>query len=362
VWCATQNAESALASVAQVAGLPTDKCEVHKTILGTGFGRRSRNDYVIQAVLIAKEMPGTPIKLIWSREEDIQHSTYHPITQCRLRGGLDSAGNLTALHLRVAGQSIMHSFGRLFHGVDPIALEGYAPGGQSTLGYAIPNLLVDYAMRNPHVPPGYWRGVNINQNAIYLECFIDELAHAAGQDPLAFRRRLMADHPAHRAVLDAAAARGGWGQALPAGHGRGLAAFMAYGSYVAACADVSIDGGRLAIRRVVVAIDPGHAVNPALIERQIEGCVCFGLSALIYGECTVKDGRIEQSNFHDYQSLRIAAMPEIVPIVMPSGGRWGGAGESPIAVAAPAVLNAVFAASGRRLRTIPLKNHGIALG
>ncbi len=362
VWCPTQNAEGALASVAEAADLPTDKCEVHNVSIGTGLGRRSRSDYVIQAVAIARQMPNTPVKLIWSREEDFQHGTYHPITQCRLRGGLDAEGNLTALHVRVAGQSIMSSFGRLLNGGDPLALEGFAAQGQARLGYAIPNLLVDYAMRNTHVPPGYWRGVNTNQNVLYLECFMDELAHAAGEDPFVFRRKLMANYPKHLAVLDAVAARAGWGRPAPNGAFRGLAASMGNNSYVAACAEVSLTaGGELTIHRVIAAIDPGYAVNPAQIERQIEGSIFFSLSALIYGACTVKDGRIEQSNFNDYDCLRLATMPEVESIVMPSGGFWGGVGEPVTSVAAPALLNAIFAATGRRYRTVPLKNNGITL-
>lgn len=218
-------------------------------------------------------------------------------------------------------------------------------------------------MRNAHVPPGYWRGVNTNQNVLYLECFMDELAHTAGQDPLAFRRNLMANHPKHLAVLNAVAERTGWARPAPKDVFRGIAASMGNGSYVAACAEVSVSGdGKLTIHRVVAAIDPGYAVNPAQIERQIEGSIFFSLSALIYGACTVRDGRIEQANFHDYDSLRLATMPEVESIIMPSGGFWGGVGEPTTSVAAPAVLNAISAATGRRYRTVPLKNHGITLG
>jgi isoquinoline 1-oxidoreductase subunit beta len=363
VWCPTQNAEGAFAAVLEASGLPADKCEVHRTFLGTGFGRRGRSDYVVQAVLIAKQMPGTPIKLIWSREEDMQHGTYHPVTQCKLTGGFDSGGNLDALHVRISGQSILAALfpARLQNGKDPAQFQGLAPRGDAAIGYTVPNLLVDHAMRNPHVPPGFWRGVNINQNAIYLECFMDELAHAAGQDPLAFRRKLMANHPKHLAVLDAVADRVGWGKPAAPGVFRGIAQHMAYGSYVAACSEISISGdGKLKIHRIVAATDPGYAVNPAQIERQIEGSFVFGLSAMMYGEITVKDGRVEQSNFHDYESMHIAAMPKVESIIMPSGGFWGGVGEPTICVAAPSVLNAIFAATGQRYRTIPLRNHGIS--
>jgi isoquinoline 1-oxidoreductase beta subunit len=217
-------------------------------------------------------------------------------------------------------------------------------------------------MRNPHVPPGFWRGVNINQNAIYVECFIDELAHAAGQDALEFRRKLMATHPKHLAVLNAVAERGGWGKPAPKGVFRGLAQMKAFNSYVAACAEVSVSGGnKVKVHRIVCATDPGYAVNPAQIERQIAGSFVYGLSAVFDQECTVKNGRIEQTNFNTYNSMRIAQMPKVEAIVMPSGGFWGGVGEPTICVAAPAVLNAFFAATGKRIRSFPLKNHGITM-
>ena len=363
VWCSTQNAEGAFAAVLEASGLPADKCEVHKTFLGTGFGRRGRSDYVTQAVLIAKQMPGTPVKLIWTREEDMQHGSYHPITQCKLTGGFDAAGNLDALHMRISGQSILTVIfpSRLQNGKDPATFQGLAPSGEAAIGYSVPNLLVDHAMRNPHVPPGFWRGVNVNQNAIYLECFMDELAHAAGADPLEFRRKLMAKHPKHLAVLNAVAERAGWGKPAPAGVFRGIAQHMGYGSYVAACSVISISAdGKLKIHRIVAATDPGYAVNPAQIERQIEGSFVYGLSAMMYGEITIKDGRVQQSNFTDYDSMRMAAMPKVESIIMPSGGFWGGVGEPTICVAAPSVLNAIFAATGKRYRTIPLKDHGIS--
>ena len=214
-------------------------------------------------------------------------------------------------------------------------------------------------MRNPHVPPGFWRGVNLNQNTLYLECFLDEVAHASGQDPLELRRKLMVNHPKHRAVLDAAAARAGWGRPAPDVEGqkvyRGLAQTHGFGSYVAACAEVSVShDGALKIHRIVAATDCGHAVNPQQIEAQIEGSFVYGLSAALYSACTVKDGRIEQQNFHQYPLMRIDAMPKVESIVMPSGGFWGGVGEPTIAVAAPAVLNAIFAATGKRIRELPL--------
>jgi len=365
VWTGTQNGEGAFAAVLAASGLPAAKCDVHKIMLGGGFGRRGRTDYVTQAVLIAKQMPGTPVKLLWSREEDMTHCSYHPITQAKLVGAFDANNNLTGLHVRISGQSILTVVfpSRLINGMDPATFQGMAPTGEAAIGYTVPNLLVEHAMRNPHVPPGFWRGVNINQNAIYLECFMDELAHAAGQDPLEFRRKLMANHPKHLGVLNVVAEKIGWGKPAPQGVFRGLAQHMGYGSYVAAAAEISVEGGnKIKIHRIVGATDPGFAVNPAQIDRQVAGSFVYGLSALFYGECTVKDGAIEQTNFDTYDSMRIAQMPKVESIVMPTGGSpWGGVGEPTICVAAPAVLNAFFAATGKRIRSVPLKNHNITL-
>jgi len=366
VWGPTQNGEAAFAATMAASGLPANKCEVYKVHIGGGFGRRvAYQDYITQAVLIAKQIPGTPVKLLWSREEDMLHGRYHPVMQCKLIGGFDAANNLTALHMRLSGQSILASVrpAALQDGKDPVVFQGLNPSGDFTFGYSVSNLLIDHAMRNTHVPPGFWRGVNINQNAIFLECFIDELAHAAGQDPLAFRRKFMTKHPKHLAVLNAVADRAGWGKPAPKGVYRGLAQMMSFNSYVAACAEVSVaDGGKkVKIHRIVAATDPGYAVNPAQIERQIAGSFVYGLSAVFMQECTVKDGHIEQTNFNSYNSMRIAQMPKVESIIMASGGSWGGVGEPTICVAAPAVLNAYFAATGKRIRTFPLKNHGVQL-
>ena len=363
VWCPTQNGEAALAATSEASGLPAAKCDVYKQLLGGGFGRRGQSDYVRQAVLIAKEMPGTPVKLIWSREEDMLHGMFHPVTQCKMTAGLDAQGNITALHMRISGQSILASVApqAIRDGRDPVVFQGLNPSGpEASIGYSFPNLLIDHAMRNPHVPAGFWRGVNLNQNAIYLESFIDELAHATQQDPLALRRKLMANHPKHLAVLEAVAQRVGWGQPAPKGVFRGLSQTMGFGSYVAACAEVSVnDDGHLKIHRIVAATDCGHAVNPQQIEAQVEGSFVYGLSAALYGECTVKDGRMVQENFHPYPVLKMDEMPKVETIVATSGGFWGGVGEPTIAVAAPAVLNAIFAATGKRIRDLPLKNHDL---
>jgi isoquinoline 1-oxidoreductase beta subunit len=363
VWCGTQNGEAAFAATLETSGLPADKCDVHKLILGGGFGRRGQTDYVRQAVAIAKQMPGVPIKLLWSREEDMQHGNYHPVTRCKMTGAFDANNNLTALHMRISGQSILFSLRpeALVNGKDPLTFQGLNPSGEAAIGYSVPNLRIEHSMRNPHVPPGFWRGVNVNQNAIYLECFMDELALSAGQDPLEFRRKLMGKYPKHLAVLNAVAERIGWGTPPPKGISRGLAQFMGFGSYVAGAAEISVadNGNKIKVHRIVAATDPGYAVNPAQIERQIAGSFVYGLSGLFYGGCTVKDGRIEQANFDTYNSMRIAEMPKVESIIMPSGGFWGGVGEPTICVAAPAVLNAYFAATGKRIRSVPLRDQNI---
>lgn len=361
VWTPTQNGEAALAAASEASGLPPAKCEVYKLHLGGGFGRRGAvHDWVRQAVVIAKEMPGTPVKLIWSREEDMLHGRYHPITQCKLTAALNDKNEVTGLHMRISGQSILAGIfpQNIRNGLDPVVFQGLnPPGPEASIGYTFPNLLIDHAMRNPHVPPGFWRGVNLNQNTIYLECFLDEVAHETKTDPLEFRRRLMANHPKHLAVLNAAAEKAGWGKPAPAGVFRGLAQCMGFGSYVAAVAEVSVGkDGKIKVHRIVAATDPGHAVNPQQIEAQVEGSFVYGLTAALYGECTVANGRIEQENFDTYQMMRIDEMPKVETVIVASGGFWGGVGEPTIAVAAPAVLNAIFAATGKRIRDLPMKN------
>ncbi len=368
VWVPTQDGEASFAAVLEASGLPADKCEVYKLDLGGGFGRRGAfQDYVTQAVRIAREMPGTPVKLLWSREEDMRQGRFHPVMQCRMTGSFDANNNLTGLHMRLSGQSILASVRPAIvekaGGKDPATFQGVAESGEHSLGYTFPNMLVDHAMRNTHVPPGFWRGVNINQNAIFLECFMDELAHAAGEDPVVFRRRFMAKHPRNLAVLNAVAERISWDKPAPMGRHRGIAQMKAFDSFVAAACEISVEGGnKVKVHRIVAATDSGYAVNPAQIERQVAGSFVYGLSALFMQECTVKDGRIEQKNFHSYNSMRIAQMPRVESIIMPGGGPiWGGVGEPTICVAAPAVLNAFFKATGKRIRSVPLKNHGIEM-
>ena len=364
VWCGTQNGEAALAATAEAAELPVAKCDVYKLLLGGGFGRRGRADYVRQAVLVARQMPGTPIKLIWSREEDMMHDAYHPTTMCKLTGGLDAQGNLVGLHVRISGQSILASLApqALQNGMDPATFQGFQPSGpEASYGYNVPNLLIDHAMRNPHLTAGFWRGVNTNQNAVYMECFMDELAEVAGQDPLTFRLKML--KPKYAAVLQAAVDKAGYGKTLPDGHFHGLAQVMGYGSYVAAVAEVSVSSdGVLKMHKITAATDPGYGVNPWLIERQVAGSFVYGLSAALYGEITVKDGVVEQTNFDSYNVMRIDEMPQVETALVPSGGFWGGVGEPTIAVAAPAVLNAIYKATGKRVRELPLMNNELKKG
>jgi isoquinoline 1-oxidoreductase beta subunit len=282
------------------------------------------------------------------------------VSQCRLAAGLDDDGKLVGLHVRVSGQSINATLNpaAAADGRDERQLQGfYEKPGDAQLGYTVPNLLVEYAMRNSHVPVGPWRGVNTNQNGVYMECFIDEVARAAKADPLEFRRTLMRGHPKHRAVLDAAAEKAGYGKPLPPGVHRGIAQFMGYGSYSAAVAEVSVSGdGKLKVHRLVLALDCGHAVNPQQIAAQVEGSVAYGLTATLYGECTVENGRIVQDNFHTYEILRLAEMPKVETVIVPTHDFWGGVGEPTICVVAPAVMNAISAATGKPVRSLPLKN------
>ena len=367
-WVPTQDGEASLAAVIAASGLTADKCDVIKVNLGGGFGRRGAfQDYTTQVVNIAKQMPGTPIKLIWTREEDMTQGRYHPIMMCKMSGTFDSKKNLTGLHMRLSGQSILAAVRPAVvaqnKGMDPLVFQGVAKGGEHGISYDFPNLTIDHAMRNTHVPPGFWRGVNINQNAVFMECFMDELAEYAGMDPVEFRRKYSANYPRNLAVLNAVADRIGWTKPAPAGVFRGIAQQKSFGSFVAAACELSVtDGNKIKIHRIVAATDPGYVVNPAQIERQVSGSFVYGLSALFEEECTVKNGRIEQTNFDTFGSIRLKQMPPVETIIIQGGGKeWGGIGEPTISVAAPAVLNAYYKATGKRIRTVPLKNSGITL-
>jgi isoquinoline 1-oxidoreductase beta subunit len=361
VWTATQSAEGSLAAACEEAGVPLANGEVHKLDLGGGFGRRGgTQDYTRQAVAIAKQFPGTPVKLIWSREEDQAHDFYRPISQSKLTAGLDSSGKLVGMHIRVSGQSINAHLnpGAIKEGKDTRQLQGlWQAPGDAQFGYTVPNLAIEYAMRNTHMRVGPWRGVNTNQNGVYLECFMEEVARAAGADSLEFRRALMQNHPKHLGVLNAVAEKAGWGKPLPAGVHRGIAQFMGYGSYSAAVAEVSVSKeGKVKVHRMVLGINCGHVVNPDQVAAQVEGSVAYGLSATFYGEMTVEKGRMVELNFDTYPILRLAEMPKIETVLVPTYDFWGGVGEPTICVVAPSVMNAIFAATGKPVRSLPLKN------
>jgi isoquinoline 1-oxidoreductase beta subunit len=361
VWAPTQDAETALATAADAAGLSRSKVVVHRTMVGGGFGRRGAvQDFVRQAVLIAKEV-GVPVQLIWSREEDIGRAFYRPMALARQSAGLDASGMPTAWQVRVAGLSIVAS---VIPEMNAIIDRNFLQNLLEDMPYGIANYLVDYAVRSTHVPVGIWRSIYYSQNAFFKESFIDEMAHAGGQDPYRLRRALLAGKPRHLAVLDAAATRAGWGSVPAAGVFRGIALNEACESICAQVVEASVsDAGAVRVHRVISAIDCGHVVNPLTVEQQTESAVVFALTAALFGEITVADGRVEQSNFHDYEMLRMADMPRVETIMLPcadvSGTVWGGVGEPPVAPLAPALCNAIFAATGRRIRSLPLKNHDL---
>jgi isoquinoline 1-oxidoreductase beta subunit len=361
VWVPSQNFEASLASLSEASGVPLANCEAHRVDLGGGFGRRGgTQDYVQQAAAIGKEFPGVPIKMIWTREEDLTYDFFRPISQCKMSAGIDEQGNLVGLHVRSSGQSINAWLNptAIRGGKDTRQLQGwYEEPGDAQLGYDVPNKLIEYVMRNTHVPVGPWRGVNTNQNGYYMEAFIEECARAAGKDSVEFRRALLKNHPKHLAVLNAVAEKGDWGKPLPQGVHRGIAQFMGYGSYVAATAEVSVSPqGKLKVHRMVLGINCGHTVNPDQIAAQIEGSVAYGLTAALYGECPVDKGRMTSLNFDKYQIMRIDEMPKVETVLVPSYDFWGGVGEPTICVVTPAVVNAIFAATGKPVRSLPLKN------
>ena len=367
-WVPTQDGEASLAAVIAASGLPAEKCNVYKVNLGGGFGRRGAfQDYTTQAVNIAKQMPGTPIKLIWTRAEDMTQGRYHPVMMCKMSAAIDDKKNVTAVNMRLSGQSILAAVRPAVveanKGKDPLTFQGLEPSGEHGITYSFPNLNIDHAMRNTHVPPGFWRGVNVNQNAIFIETFVDEMAEATGMDAVEFRRKHMQNFPRAMAVLNAVADGIGWTTPAKPGVYRGIAQMRSFGSYVAAACELSVtNGNEVKIHRIVAATDPGYAVNPAQIARQVSGSFVYGLSALFEEEITIDKGAVVQKNFDTFNSIRLYQMPKVETIIIQGGGKeWGGVGEPTIAVAAPAVLNAIYRATGKRLRTVPLKNSGIKL-
>ncbi|MBU3621923.1 xanthine dehydrogenase family protein molybdopterin-binding subunit [Polynucleobacter sp. CS-Odin-A6] len=367
-WVPTQDGEASLAAVMAASGLPAEKCNVFKVNLGGGFGRRGAfQDYTTQAVNIAKQMPGTPIKLIWTREEDMTQGRYHPVMMCKMTAAIDDKKNITGVNMRLSGQSILAAVRPAVvaanKGKDPVVFQGLDENGEHGITYSFPNLMIDHAMRNPNVPPGFWRGVNVNQNAVFLETFMDEMAEATGMDAVEFRRKHMANFPRAVAVLNAVADGIGWTKPAKPGVFRGLAQMRSFGSYVAAACELTVkNGNEVEIIRMVAATDPGYVVNPAQVARQVSGSFVYGLSALFEEEITIEKGAVVQKNFDTFNSIRLSQMPPVETIIIQGGGKeWGGVGEPTIAVAAPAVLNAIYRATGKRYRTVPLKNSGIKL-
>ena len=364
-WVPTQNGEGSHAALSEATGIPLDKCEVYKLDAGTGLGRRGgTQDFVSYAAKVAQKYPGVPVKVIWSREEDLTHDYYHPIAMAKMTAGLDAAGNLTGMHIKVAGQSINATLAPMAikNGKDERQLQGlYEKGPDAQLGYQFPSLLTEYVMKNTHVPVGPWRGVNTNQNGIFMECFMDECAKAANKDPLQFRQALMQNHPKHLGVLNAAAKKGNWGKPTAPGVHRGIAQFMGYASYSAAVAEVSVKGNIVTVERLVFALNSGHVVNPYLTREQIEGSVVMALGAIFNPEITVENGRIKQQNLDSYPLLKLSSTPRVEVVLVPTYDFWGGVGEPTICVVGPAVANAISAAIGRPVRNFPLYKENLSL-
>ena len=354
VWLGSQAPMNALRLATAASGLKPEQIAIHNCFLGGGFGRRTINDEMRQAILVAKQV-GKPVKLVWTREEDMTQDRYRPQAAVRMKTALGADGLPTAFDARIAVGSIMRSIGRskVENGIEAQAVEGFA-----NIPYAIPSVRVGCMLKNTHVPVMFWRSVGSSQNAFFVESYIDELAQAAGQDGYKFRRALLAGKSDFLGVLDKIAEKGDWGKPLGQGRGRGIAIHECYGSIIGQVAEVTVSQkGEVKVDRVVAAVDCGHVVNPGIVEAQIQSGVIYGLSAALYGEITIKDGRVEQTNFDAYQVVRLADTPKIEVYLALSGGKkWGGIGEPGTAATAPAVANAVFAATGTRVRSLPLKN------
>lgn len=343
---------------ARVTGLRPEQVRIHTTFLGGGFGRRAEQDFIAEAVEISKAI-GTPVQVTWSREDDIRNDFYRPAVYAKLAAGLDANGWPVAWKSRIVSPSIMSRFfpGSVKNGIDSSSIEG-----QANAKYGIPNFLVEYVLTDTGVPVGFWRSVGNSQNGYITECFVEELAHAGGKDSFEFRRKLLENAPRHRGVLELAAEKAGWGTPLPAGRSRGLAVVESFGSFVAEVAEVSIhqSSGEVKVHRVVCAVDCGRYVNPDIVAAQMEGGIVYGLTAALKGKITIAKGRVQQSNFHDYEMLRLPEMPRVEVHIVSSNDPPGGVGEPGTPPVAPALCNAIFAATGKPIRRLPIRAEDLA--
>jgi len=352
IWAPTQFQQGAQGIGAAIGGVPPEQVKVHTTYLGGGFGRRFELDFIQEALETSKAAGGVPVKVIWSREDDIRNAQYRPANFHRMRAGLGADGKPVAWTHRIVAPSIMS---RVFPNMVQNNLDGEAVEGGAEMPYAVPNLHVDYQLTDTGIPVGFWRSVNNSYNAFAVETFIDELAAAAKADPFEYRRGLLTNAPRHRGVLELAAAKAGWGTPPPAGRARGIAVFKSFETFVAQVAEVSVSpAGEVRVHRVVCAVDCGMYVNPDTIEAQMQGGIVFGLTAALRGAITIDRGRVQQGNFNDYEMLRMAEMPVVEVHIVPSTEAPGGIGEPGTPPIAPAVCNAIFAATGKRIRKLPI--------
>jgi isoquinoline 1-oxidoreductase subunit beta len=359
VWVGTQNPEAVMAAAAEITGVALENVYVHNCFLGGGFGRRGNTDHVRQAVTVAKALGGRPVQLIWMREEDIRHDWYRPMAAIRFRAALDANGLPTAYFNRSVTHSILAGIraDNVKDGIDRTSVEGLA-----NIPYGFPQYRIEHLIQNTHVPVWFWRSVGASQNGFAVEGFIDELAYAAGKDPVELRRQLLKGHADWLHVLDTAAQKAHWGKAMPAGTAQGIAIVESYGSIVAEVAEVAVSKrGEVRVERIVCAVDCGHVVNPLTVAEQMEGSVAWGLTAALYGQITIEQGRVVQGNFDDYLMLRLDAMPEVeTHLALTGGTKWGGIGEPGVPPIAPAVCNAVFKITGKRIRSLPLQNYDLS--
>jgi isoquinoline 1-oxidoreductase beta subunit len=358
VWAPTQFQTMSQGTAAKICGLPPEKAFIHTTYLGGGFGRKAGTDFVIEAVETSKAI-GKPVKLTWSREDDMQHDYYRPASYAKLAGALDANGWPVAWTTRVACPSIMELWfpGSTKDNLDPTSVEGVA-----NLPYSIPNIQVDYMRTEPGIPVGFWRSVGNSQNGFFSECFMDELAAAGKKDPYEFRRRFLDKAPRHLGVLELAAQKAGWDKPLPAGRYRGIAVLFAFESYAAQVVEISVNRSAKSVKvhRVVCAVDMGRVVNPLNVAMQCESAIVYGLSSALYGAITIDKGRVTQTNFNNYQVLRMDAMPTVETYIVPSEEKPTGSGELAVPPVVPALCNAIFAATGKRIRRLPIRAEDLA--